>query len=1843
MTLKPTLNVASNDQGAARLDSPAHWARWIQILELQATTLGFWVRIDPEKEDKEGDLPYDPIFRTFETFYEDKQKEHTKRKDMITEARKRATGDTLAALPPIPASPTLSDIDTAYDRDTRTFDYLKKEYKEKVAQDAAVDDFIVRTANEGAITATMITLKSKHPEGVSKRQLLRGLRDHFAISQTITIFDVRQEYKKIMAEVTKVRSNPQAWLNRWNAVYARAKAYKIYEVEGNQASIDFLLATKRFSPFWAQTEMNKLITHSEEAHEVIFYAQQLTRILDHGFSEASSPMVHATLSGEQEPGRNSASRNKNNKDCPCKRKHHPWKPEDSLLVKTALTNERNAITKDIPEQKINQIRAALNKPHWSRVKAQFLAQQGSSASGSTARAQSTNWDEIPRAFITIDPSLLEQPTDDMVMFTQQRTSHPLGKSTCFDTCAAVHVVNDRRLLVPGSYEDANGAFVQAGSGHFEISGFGTRVLEKVLNGPEGARSISLTLEKCAVIEGFHTNLVSAAALQEKGVWYCGFDKTLRWGPINASIVLAQLEMKYKLTILQYKPIRTCLPAPEQENPFPKLSVVYKYPFFVMAVMENKPRRHRRSIDPPLPRADTAYLWHIRAGHLGKDALERLVSKARGVKIKGISRIECETCATTYARRVVSRRSSERRSPRPFWRVHWDLQDYEEGYNGCKWLLLLKDEYSGCLYAYPLVTKGKEPILNVILLFDRWVKRQFGLVICILRSDNEKAVITRSGNTEFQAWARSQGIEIENSPVGTHEPNGGIERVNQEVTDKSNAMLNGACLPPNLWPESTVTAAHLLNQSPRIGLDGSAPIEVLESWFRNHAPLPIREHTADLRPDWSRIYAYGCKAYPLIQERLEGKHRRAFKTSPRAHVGYLVGYTAHNLYRVWLPLLGKVIITRDIRFDENTFYEPKTESLNELTVQELGDWVLRYQAPEWESEAPIDQPSRAPAGLNSGVEIRNRADNDMIAAPQSQREQGEPDSNVDPSDNVPQGTERTSSQISVVSSGDHTEYTPVQAPRGFQTPRETPERSAPLGSSGGARSAQQGDFDASRPPIDSGDDSSIEISDRLDTDRANQTTQAPLTGANNGRMHAPSREMTAAESYLGGESASPSPTRIRDEIVVASRDDSTGSSSEETTSSSESSNDDREAANPTWAARRSNPAENRSSSTHMLQESVRSLEAREAPDQAARASRGGSTRGRTRAGRQRGSRANARAAAPSRSSARIQERREDGRTGTFDRRSHELHRDAHVVTFMQEYMQEADASAEELKTAFCVLLGAADMKAKKGKQASRMVFATSSTEQRKHRDDLPEPPKTHNKMLLHPLRSLFEKAMKVEIDSLREKRTWREVRREKARSKPLPVKWVYTYKCDQDGFLERCKARLVVCGNFQESAMIENTYAATLAARSFRVMMALAAHFDLEIIQMDIKNAFVNAVRGPNDEPVTCRMPPGVDRPGYVLELHRALYGLRDSPKLWFDTFAATLHKLGLEPCKEEPCLFYSPKRDVYLVFFVDDILIFYHRNRPLAAQQLIQGLKGSFELTYKENAEWFLGIRIIRDRQKRTISLCHDSYIEKVAQRFGQHDRNSFPVIPIPVIEFEARSDQATRDEVKLYQEEIGSVLYTSIMIRADIAYAASILSRFLTNPSSQHKKAADQTIRYLYLTRDYCIVYGSSSGVQGLLIASDASFADDASTRRSSQGYLITLFGGLILWKASRQATVTTSTTEAELLALEQIAKETMSLKRLFAGIRFDPNAPWEIYCDNQQTIRLVVNQSTRITTRLRHVDIQSMWLKQEYEKGSFKVAYLATADMPADGLTKALPRQKFEHFRALLNMSRVITEQGK
>jgi hypothetical protein len=184
---------------------------------------------------------------------------------------------------------------------------------------------------------------------------------------------------------------------------------------------------------------------------------------------------------------------------------------------------------------------------------------------------------------------------------------------------------------------------------------------------------------------------------------------------------------------------------------------------------------------------------------------------------------------------------------------------------------------------------------------------------------------------------------------------------------------------------------------------------------------------------------------------------------------------------------------------------------------------------------------------------------------------------------------------------------------------------------------------------------------------------------------------------------------------------------------------------------------------------------------------------------------------------------------------------------------------------------------------------------RHRRDLPPPPKTHRDLRTHLLGTEFRAAEKAHLKSHQESQTWREVAKTAGQQGILDCMWVYVYKFDKHGRLVKCKARLVIRGD-QQSKTAQNTYASTLAGRSFQSVMAIAARFDLELIQYDVVNAFVNAEL---KEEVYMRLPPGYRRLGVVLRLQRALYGLRQAPLLWQKHFTDTLTRIGFTQVPHE--------------------------------------------------------------------------------------------------------------------------------------------------------------------------------------------------------------------------------------------------------------------------------------------------------------------------------------------------------
>ena len=462
--------------------------------------------------------------------------------------------------------------------------------------------------------------------------------------------------------------------------------------------------------------------------------------------------------------------------------------------------------------------------------------------------------------------------------------------------------------------------------------------------------------------------------------------------------------------------------------------------------------------------------------------------------------------------------------------------------------------------------------------------------------------------------------------------------------------------------------------------------------------------------------------------------------------------------------------------------------------------------------------------------------------------------------------------------------------------------------------------------------------------------------------------------------------------------------------------------------------------------------------------------------------------------------------------------------------------------------------------------------------------------------------------------------------PIPTRWVFKYKFDDQSYFTKYRARLCARGDLQKTET--DTYAATLAARIFRALVAIINAFDLETRQYDAVNAFAN---NPIDEPTYYHLPEGVaiGSSKTLLLLRRALYGLKQSPALWYKNLSTTLIQLGLEPVPGADCLFMD--QHLLMFFFVDDIVVIYDKKDVAYVDAFQARLFKVYEMRCLGKLEWFLGIHITRNISNRRLWLSNESYIDKITRKFSNSvgSGSRYFETPLPVEQIYKNRNTARPQDIHLYQQEVGSINFAAIVTRPDIAFTASMLSEHLINPSERHMALAARCLDHLSSTKKYAIEFNAQVNSSSTVFcpSSDASYADDVDTRRSTQGYVFTLFNGPIDWKSTKQRTVTTSTTEAELLALSTTGRETLWWTRFFETIQFDPGS-YSIQCDNLQTIRLLTRENLRLDTKLRHIDVHQHWLRQEVRHGHITLKWTPSAQMLADGFTKALPTQRHRLF---------------
>jgi hypothetical protein len=527
-------------------------------------------------------------------------------------------------------------------------------------------------------------------------------------------------------------------------------------------------------------------------------------------------------------------------------------------------------------------------------------------------------------------------------------------------------------------------------------------------------------------------------------------------------------------------------------------------------------------------------------------------------------------------------------------------------------------------------------------------------------------------------------------------------------------------------------------------------------------------------------------------------------------------------------------------------------------------------------------------------------------------------------------------------------------------------------------------------------------------------------------------------------------------------------------------------------------------------------------------------------------------------------------------------------------------------------------------AAYSAAAGSSSEYRS--DVLTDEPKTLQEVQMRSDVELWQQAMREEFKALAEKGVYEWVDKP-AHKTPLPAKWVFKVKRDERGAIEKYKARLVAKGFMQKPGVdYDEVFAPASSLVTLRLLLSIATQKDFDIHQLDVKTAFLN---GELTEEVYLRPPEGFeDRQGKVWLLKRALYGLKQAAQAWHATLKSRFATIGLHPSESDPCLFVDTtcKEQTYVVIHVDDALIVGPSASVLAVKSRISSL---FEVRDLGEATLFLGLEIVRDRQRGTLWLGQSQYAAKKLAQFGMTESNP-RVTPLDANQQLGPTGESLKESVP-YSEAVGSLLYLAVCTRPDLSHSVGMLSRFVGDPKVCHWHAVESILRYLRGTDKLGILFRKDGG--GLVGYSDSDYAGDLVKRRSTSGYVFLNAGGAILWGSKLQVTVAASTCEAELIAGSKAIKEALWLRKLVADVsgRF---VAVKLLMDNQSALTLVKNPAAGAQTRSKHVDVQYNFARHRVIKGEIDAQFVRTQYMIADMFTKQLASPMYRTHRENMGM---------
>ncbi|KAI3813246.1 hypothetical protein L1987_17965 [Smallanthus sonchifolius] len=466
---------------------------------------------------------------------------------------------------------------------------------------------------------------------------------------------------------------------------------------------------------------------------------------------------------------------------------------------------------------------------------------------------------------------------------------------------------------------------------------------------------------------------------------------------------------------------------------------------------------------------------------------------------------------------------------------------------------------------------------------------------------------------------------------------------------------------------------------------------------------------------------------------------------------------------------------------------------------------------------------------------------------------------------------------------------------------------------------------------------------------------------------------------------------------------------------------------------------------------------------------------------------------------------------------------------------------------------------------------------------------------------------------------------------IGTRCVFRNKQDERGIVVKNKARLVAQGYTQEEGIdYDEVFAPVARLEAIKIFLAYDESKNFMVYQMDVKSAFLYGKIG---EEVYVKQPPGfIDHahPNQVFKLDKALYGLHQATRAWYETLSGYLLSNNFRRGAIDQTLFIKDEGGEILrvQIYVDDIIFGSTRKKLCKDFEILMHSK--FEMSSMGELNFFLGLQV--KQVPNRIFISQSKYVKSILERFKMPDCSAART-PIQV-HHQLTPDKDGQDtDQHQYREMIGSLMYLTAS-RPDIMFAVCLCARFQAAPKISHLQAVKRIFRYLKGAPRHGLWY-SKNDKFNLYAYTDSDYGGCILDKKSTSGGCQFLGGRLISWECKKQTCVSTSTAEAEYITASSCCAQVIWIQNqmLDYGMTFMATP---IHIDNMSAISITNNPVQHSKTK--HIDIRYHFIRDQAEKKIIILTNVHTNEQYADLFTKPFDEARFRYL-----VESIVTSRNK